>query len=446
MDTGRPFPKKSANIGDNVDRISKLPDEALCHILSFLTTKQAVSTSILSKRWEHVWTLTPNLDFSDQFSYKFAEDYSNCTTVFSSLKDYVDRVLFYHGGSIVRKFHLQCITKDASPNIYAWVCAVLACNVQELIVETSFCNSQPLPWRVFTCKTLVVLRINGMFVLDLPTNICFPCLKILSLAHVVYVDDVSMHKLFSSCPILEDLAIVRQGWDGVQIMNISVPSLKRLSISSHYFAGCKYKTEIKTPFLEYIEFKDSSLTNSSMSVSSSLVEARIDGRCSSEFLNGISQVKVLVLSGDAMSSLNYVRDSTMPTFQNLTKLMLYVSEFINWEPLPDFLNSSPKLEVLVFPEARLVVPKENGRGFRGFYWHSPEMEPECLLSSLKTIEINNFVGMPGEIYLAEYLLQYAEVLEMMTIRGYNFSGRPRMQKKLEALRNEIIDFARDSSD
>ncbi|XP_045822400.1 putative FBD-associated F-box protein At3g12840 [Trifolium pratense] len=47
-----------------IDRISDLPDSILSHILSFLPTKQASATSILSKRWKLVWhsILTLNFD------------------------------------------------------------------------------------------------------------------------------------------------------------------------------------------------------------------------------------------------------------------------------------------------------------------------------------------------------------------------------------------------
>ncbi|KAK1402939.1 hypothetical protein POM88_002544 [Heracleum sosnowskyi] len=46
-----------------VDKLSSLPDDQLHKILSFLGTRQAVQTSIPSKRWRHVWTTTPFLTF-----------------------------------------------------------------------------------------------------------------------------------------------------------------------------------------------------------------------------------------------------------------------------------------------------------------------------------------------------------------------------------------------
>ncbi|CAK7324034.1 unnamed protein product [Dovyalis caffra] len=215
---------------------------------------------------------------------------------------------------------------------------------------------------IFMCRDSLA------FVLDLPMNIFFPCLETLGVAHVVYVDDASMHRLFSSCPVLENLAMRRDGWDEM-----------------HFLEDHKHKTEIDTPCLEYFQIKDTSQCDSSM-----------------------SSVNAVVC------------DSILPTFHYLTKLELYVGEFINWESLPDLLESSPNPEILVFPA-------------------------KCLLSSLKTIEINNFVGMSGEKYIVEYLLESAEVLEEMIIRGCKFFGRPRMQKKLEAFRNEILGFPRGST-
>ncbi|CDY39929.1 BnaA09g15110D [Brassica napus] len=52
-----------SNLFGGVDSISSLPDEMLHHIFSFVPTKVAITTSVLSKRWRHVWCKTPYLSF-----------------------------------------------------------------------------------------------------------------------------------------------------------------------------------------------------------------------------------------------------------------------------------------------------------------------------------------------------------------------------------------------
>ena len=61
---------KGEDKGEDKDIISKLPDSVLLYILSFLLTKDAVRTSILSTKWRHLWTGMSNFDFNDDLSYK----------------------------------------------------------------------------------------------------------------------------------------------------------------------------------------------------------------------------------------------------------------------------------------------------------------------------------------------------------------------------------------
>lgn len=54
---------ETSSTGDSGDFISSMPDEILHHIISFNTTKLAVKTSVLSRRWRHVWCETSCLSF-----------------------------------------------------------------------------------------------------------------------------------------------------------------------------------------------------------------------------------------------------------------------------------------------------------------------------------------------------------------------------------------------
>lgn len=54
--------KKKARTED-ADKLSMLSDDVIHHIMSFLDTRDAVKTSVLSKRWKFVWTSLPFLRF-----------------------------------------------------------------------------------------------------------------------------------------------------------------------------------------------------------------------------------------------------------------------------------------------------------------------------------------------------------------------------------------------
>ncbi|KAJ4759951.1 hypothetical protein LUZ62_070326 [Rhynchospora pubera] len=63
-------------MNETIDRLSSLPDDILIHILSFLRTREAVQTCILSKRWRNTWASVPVLnfhvsDYNENESWKF---------------------------------------------------------------------------------------------------------------------------------------------------------------------------------------------------------------------------------------------------------------------------------------------------------------------------------------------------------------------------------------
>ncbi|MFS7888391.1 putative F-box domain, leucine-rich repeat domain superfamily, F-box-like domain superfamily [Helianthus anomalus] len=48
------------------ERLSGLSDDLILKILSFVSLKDVVRTSVLSHRWRHLWTSIPHLSFSSQ--------------------------------------------------------------------------------------------------------------------------------------------------------------------------------------------------------------------------------------------------------------------------------------------------------------------------------------------------------------------------------------------
>ncbi|KAJ0427741.1 putative F-box domain, leucine-rich repeat domain superfamily, F-box-like domain superfamily [Helianthus annuus] len=53
--------RNRVNVGD---RLTSLPDDIIHKILSFVSIKRAVKTSVLSSRWRFIWTSMPYLSFS----------------------------------------------------------------------------------------------------------------------------------------------------------------------------------------------------------------------------------------------------------------------------------------------------------------------------------------------------------------------------------------------
>ena len=58
---------------EEVDRISDLLNDILCHIVSFIPTKYCVATSVLSTRWRYLWTFVPVLNFDARLHRGFAQ-------------------------------------------------------------------------------------------------------------------------------------------------------------------------------------------------------------------------------------------------------------------------------------------------------------------------------------------------------------------------------------
>ncbi|EOA18249.1 hypothetical protein CARUB_v10006741mg, partial [Capsella rubella] len=251
-----------------MDLISDLPEEILCHILSFLTTKEVALTSVLSKRWRGLIALVPNLDI---VHYDFRK----------SFMDFVDRVLALQGNSPIKRFYLGlggtgCIDLD---RVDSWIQNVMLRGVSEIVLSIfddteSVANFRRMLPKVFQNKKLVKLELSYGFDISLMCGSSFlPTLKTLVLRSVsVTVDkfEILLHDL----PALEELVLSCINWIywGVTV-TVSNASLKTLTIDTCGY--CVAALSFDTPSLVYFCYSDLVAKNYSVAKMENLFEARI---------------------------------------------------------------------------------------------------------------------------------------------------------------------------
>ncbi|XP_021755831.1 FBD-associated F-box protein At5g56370-like [Chenopodium quinoa] len=270
---------------EEVDRISNLPDALLSEILSLLSTKEAVATSILSKRWEYIWTEVPVLDFS----YSKDKLSSNFTT-------FVNRVLILNDAPVIRLFRLNLYQEDDEEiedmHVWSWIRNTMRRDVLEIDV---ICGTPEA--RGLVSEKLKVLKLRcplkGSRLLY-----SFPILSILHLEFCYIEDHDSMNNIWSGLPCLNEFLLYH--CHGLQNLRIQSSSLKRLTV-----AGTLFRMEglviIEAPSLEYISIEDQVYCCEFDINIPSLVEAdidicgMIDGISAAEFLKHFHSMKTLNL-------------------------------------------------------------------------------------------------------------------------------------------------------
>ncbi|MCL7036445.1 hypothetical protein MKW94_003179, partial [Papaver nudicaule] len=269
------------------DRLSKLPNALIQHVLAFLPIKDVVSTCILSKRWRNVWVSTDVLDFRRWWRNYLDKQEGCCDHEMDQnaylmaakvFLGFVERVLTVRDGNYdmptLRKCYLEIdqihFHRDT---VEALVSTIVRRQVKELILDfqndvtdceysDDDCDEDEYGLYEYPLKKLY-----------LPQSF-FTC--------------ESLTKFFRNCPILEDLSLHMCTWKVVMDASrffYCIPSLKILRMSDFVY-------------------EDMSFAN------------------------------VLVTS--------------LPTFNKMTRLVLAYMSFLTIQKLFDFLHNAPNLESLVF--------------------------------------------------------------------------------------------------
>ncbi|XP_042386990.1 F-box protein At5g03100-like [Zingiber officinale] len=222
------------------DYLSTLPDELLSHILSFLPTLDSIRTSVLSRRWRHVWTSVPVINFSyfdlqpiikkhffvsrggdsvsrlhltgrsiDPKNLVFNTDDKSCVVCVSCEKLVYDLVKYAksHGArqvTLLNFFYTQCRSSFFKivfdwPSLVSLDLQVVGC------VGFIFKFSERIAFRLSNLKTLS---------LTLGENI---------------IPNESLSRLLSGCPVLEELRL-KTKYFRPELVQIAAPNLLRLTL------------------------------------------------------------------------------------------------------------------------------------------------------------------------------------------------------------------------
>ncbi|KAE8733611.1 hypothetical protein F3Y22_tig00001120pilonHSYRG00269 [Hibiscus syriacus] len=430
--------KKVQSVGV-LDRLSSLPDHILCRVLSLLPTKDVVRTSIISLRWRYLYASSVSIiDFNDclpHISVPSENDiiyFNDCLPQFpapsendNNFLDFVDRFF-----SINKQLSLECfrvndfwvrmddIQRDEGYlRLNGWICATLWCGVKEIDIRFIYEDVPALPTLLFTCQSLVTLKLIIRGNMKVPSNTCLPNLKTLHFTFSKFQDGYSVLRLISNCNVLENLEFIYCEFGNIRELNIHNLSLKRLVldfcdlyIQSHRGFNV---IEIDTPNLVYFKYVDAMVEGYTLSDMKSLESAHIsitllasvDYERATYLLKRICNVQSLFLAIEDYSSTLFLAPlDPMLAFKNLVELY-----FLNYDTddqgtwIVKFLHCMPNLKTL---KLSLEI---NSEGFRSL----PTAVPLCLLFHIKEIKIIYFDGDEHTLEMISYFLKHASVLEKL---------------------------------
>ncbi|AEE77441.1 F-box/RNI-like superfamily protein [Arabidopsis thaliana] len=249
--------RKIQRIIDGADFINYMPDDILHHILSFIPTDLAMRTSVLSRRWRHVWCETPCLDIK----LKHGE---------------TNQTLTSYTAPIITSFKLVMDLNDNTvPQVDSWIEFALSRNVQNLSVfvrDFTYTKTYRFPDIFYISSSLKQLDVTLDFFDMIPTcAVSWKSLRNLTL-RFCQIPDESMHNILSGCPILESLTL-----DTCRLLErldlSKSPNLRRLDINRQYRRTGPIA--IVAPHIYYLRLTYSSTPSTIVDVSS-LSEANLN--------------------------------------------------------------------------------------------------------------------------------------------------------------------------
>ncbi|XP_011083181.1 F-box/LRR-repeat protein At4g14103 isoform X2 [Sesamum indicum] len=389
------------NSENKVDRISSLPDSMICHILSFLPTKDAAATSMLSTKWKHIFPLTPNLklEFDDSRMRK---------DLFAS---FVDKVLHVdlRDTTHVHAIKLWC-RGEYKDRLKSWISAAVRLNVQSLDFNFLIQSPRWFAKEISKCTRLTTLKLTNSPICVLE-SLSLPTLKLLNLELVGLFNGTTISNLLSGCPVLEELIMVdcRDADNGFEEIKdfevvIDTPGLEELYYYDYHVAARYTVCELMLLQKARIDLKpDQDQGGEEDGISYNVNVAELVMTC--------LMARCLSLSARTLQAV-YCSGRLLTLFPNLVHLDLDLGVVCPriWNLVIHILHCAPNLVILGI-EMGLRKYKE----CKKCELLLVDWVPDCVALCLRKISILAFTGTIQEFLLLEYFLKHAKYLGQMVI-------------------------------
>ncbi|KAL5718228.1 hypothetical protein ACHQM5_011157 [Ranunculus cassubicifolius] len=446
------------NNDKNEDRISELPENILHYLLSFLPTKYALGTSVLSKRWRFLWTSVHNLDMSDRLLYRTPRTFLKKKRAFIK---FVDRVLCLNDVSSIQKVTLLCWECDV-PRLNEWISKIVCRKVQELDLAITFKDSYVYSHSLLTSESLKILKIDSTDIIrrdvnevsiHIPSWLC-SYLKVLHLKDNAISGGQLMDEVSLSFPVLEEFVMENCRWIEIKSVKISAPKLQMLVVREmgerdlklhdcvfKFYAESVTSLKFKSyPSYKYYFHSLPVLVDVSMYVS--VQDYTVN--CVGTLFRQISNVKNLELSAELTTILQQP-DFSVHLFplSNLTHMTVNGKTGgmpVSGKSLIDLLSYMPSIESLRFPEGLdSFTFKGQGRIIG--------KTPQFFVSHLKSVEIRRFSGKENEQWFIKFLVKSAQPVNKLSIKIGIFDYVPGWsdEEKKEKLTIQLEMLARQSN-
>ncbi|XP_048446845.1 putative F-box/FBD/LRR-repeat protein At4g03220 [Pyrus x bretschneideri] len=472
--------------GSSSDRISNLPEEVLHHIISFLPIQSIAQTSILSKRWSHLWASLPILDFSDlkQREVEFVNtvlrhrDENSNIKVFrvkgdlssSCLYNCIDQAVKYRveklkldvsltdkyffgdKSGLLRLFNcdsLRSLKLAARYSSYAWQRPLSS---QQFPISLSYYVVATIGVHALRTLCLTSMKfLDSTSELDLFSASSFPSLEKLRLENCIGITHLKI-----TCPKIKDVHIVRMFLKCLDISGMRLESLEITHAFEGYLQGSR--VNILAPNLQSFYWgsisstEESSITSfptlktchlvcSQATMDMSMAQTAIVMSMAKTIVNLLcssSQVQNLCIVDGYLRILSRIDfEGGLPySFMELKTLQIFV-DCLNKAVIPGLaclFKTSRILHTLsIYIWHRVLV--NDSTNWQKFllddvdcteerYWENEAQNMSHFLRHLKVVNIHHYPYVIDEnvITFAKFLLQHGEGLQEMLFNVRDSKG------------------------